>query len=94
MAELTSNASSPDGIFGIKAGSKSCKLPSDEDTGTSSLCPQCGSKNIWRDGTRSQMFGDKIQRWLCRDCGSRFSDPSDVKQEEAVETVEMIETEL
>jgi hypothetical protein len=38
MAELTSK-SSLDDIFGNKAGSKSCKLPSKEDTGTSHLNP-------------------------------------------------------
>ncbi len=39
------------------------------------------------------MFGDQIQRWLCRDCGLRFSDPEDVqKANEAVESLEMIET--
>jgi hypothetical protein len=38
MAELTSNPS-PDCKFGTKAGSKSCKLPSKEDTGTSPLNP-------------------------------------------------------
>lgn len=37
MAELTGKPS-PDGIFGAKVGSKSCKLPSKEDTGTSPLC--------------------------------------------------------
>ena len=93
MAELTSDALSPGCVFGTEAGSKSCKLPSSEDTGTSPICPQCGSKKVWRDGTRSLMFGDPIQRWLCRDCGLRFSDPNDLLQaKKAVETVEMIET--
>ena len=38
MAELTSKPS-PNIIFGTKAGSKSCKLPSKEDTGTNPLNP-------------------------------------------------------
>jgi hypothetical protein len=38
MAELTQKP--PDGIFGTKAGSKLCKLPSKEDTGTSSQIPK------------------------------------------------------
>jgi integrase len=39
------------------------------------------------------MFGNPIQRWLCRDCSLRFSDPDDAqKAKEAIETVEMIET--
>ena len=41
------------------------------------------------------MFGGQIQRWLCRDCGLRFSDPDDIeKAKEAVETVEKIESKL
>src|SRR5665648_663208 len=38
MAELTSKPS-PECVFGTKAGSKSCKLPSKKDTGTSPLNP-------------------------------------------------------
>jgi integrase/predicted RNA-binding Zn-ribbon protein involved in translation (DUF1610 family) len=74
MAELTSKESLPDCIFG-KAGSKSCKSESaDGSAGISPLCPQCGSKKLWRDGNRYSLFDDKIQRWLCRDCGFRFSE--------------------
>ncbi len=99
MAELKSNASTPDVMFGTKAGSKSCKLGSAQgSTGTSPLnpsCPKCGSKKVWRDGLRYQFFGSAIQRWLCRDCGLRFSDPNDVqKADEAVERIERIETKL
>jgi len=35
-------------------------------------CPECGSLRIWRDGVRHTGHGD-VQRWLCRDCGFRFS---------------------
>ena len=45
MAELTSK-SSPDNIFGTKAGSKSCKLPSKEDTGASPLNPNQPFENL------------------------------------------------
>ncbi|MGD6807620.1 MAG: hypothetical protein ACQCN4_11750, partial [Candidatus Bathyarchaeia archaeon] len=84
MAELTSKPS-PDGIFGTKAGSKSRKSESaDGSAGTSPLnptCPKCGPKTttVWRDGTYSPMFGEPIQRWLCRRCGLRFSDPVGVE---------------
>ena len=48
MAELTSNASSPEGMFGTKAGPKSCKSESaNGSAGTSSQipnCPQCGAR--------------------------------------------------
>ena len=36
-------------------------------------CPGCGSQRVWRDGMRFPMFGDPIQRWICRECGYRFS---------------------
>ena len=35
-------------------------------------CPECGSTRVWKDGLRSTKHGD-VQRWLCRDCGFRFS---------------------
>jgi integrase len=39
------------------------------------------------------MFGDPIQRWLCRDCGLRFSDAKDVeKSKEAFKQVEKMES--
>ncbi len=39
------------------------------------------------------MFGCKIQRWLCRDCGLKFSDPTDMLRANSIlETVEMVET--
>ncbi len=83
MAELTSKEPSPDCKLGTKAGTKIRKLPSEEDTGTSPLtpsCPQCNSKKLWRDAKRYTALGYEIQRWLCRDCGLRFSDPNDVKK--------------
>jgi hypothetical protein len=94
MAELTSPATSPDCIFGTKAGPKSCKSEStDGSAGTSPLCPQCSSKKLWRDGLRYSPFGDKIQRWLCRDCGLRFSDSQDVEKAwSTFERVERIDT--
>ncbi len=48
-------------------------------TSLSPSCPHCGGAKPWRDGTRKSVFGDTIQRWLCRNCGLRFSDPEDVK---------------
>jgi integrase/predicted RNA-binding Zn-ribbon protein involved in translation (DUF1610 family) len=91
MAELTSKPS-PDGIFG-KAGFNSCKLESAQgSTGTSPLCPQCSSKKVWRDGSR-YFFGERIQRWICRDCGLRFSDQNDLQEaKKTIETVETVET--
>jgi rubredoxin len=91
MAELTP---SPDVIFGNKPSSFDSKSELLGDSaGTSPLnlsCPKCGSKKLWRDGNRFSLFGDKIQRWLCRNCGHRFSDPEDVQK--AWSTLERIET--
>ena len=37
-------------------------------------CPECGSSKVWKAGLRYSTFGE-IQRYICRDCGFRFSDP-------------------
>jgi integrase len=36
-------------------------------------CPQCSSKRLYKDGLRYDGGGRAIQRWLCRECGLRFS---------------------
>jgi integrase len=41
-------------------------------------CPQCGSNRLYRDGLRYLADGSSVQRWLCRNCGSRFSE-SEIK---------------
>ena len=38
-------------------------------------CPECGSKRLYRDGLRYVQEGN-VQRFLCRDCGYRFTDPA------------------
>ncbi len=42
-------------------------------------CPHCGSTKLWKDSQRITAYGDRIQRWLCRDCKHRFSDPNDIQ---------------
>ena len=37
-------------------------------------CSSCGSEKNWKDGVRETAFGD-VQRFLCCECGHRFSDP-------------------
>ncbi len=97
MAGQTNETIAPEGIFS-KADLCNDKSPSSGDEGASHpipSCPKCGNKRVWRDGLRFQMFGEKIQRWLCRDCELRFSDPEDARRaKEAVETVEMIESKV
>lgn len=80
MAELTSSEVLSPGIFGLPDPAE-CRLP--QPIGVSPLnppCPRCGCTKVWRDGTRFSVFGDKIQRWLCRDCKLRFSDPKETMQ--------------
>ena len=36
------------------------------------LCPECNSSEIWKNGLR-YVQGKKVQRYLCRQCGCRFS---------------------
>jgi hypothetical protein len=36
-------------------------------------CPECQSQRQYKDGVRKTSFGD-VQRYLCRDCGYRFSE--------------------
>ena len=56
-------------------------------------CPRCSSKKIWQDAKRYTSEGFEIQRWSCRDCGYRFSDPNDVqKAKAAAKLVERIDT--
>ena len=43
-------------------------------------CPVCGSKRVWRDGLRYLTNGEEVQRYICRDCGYRFSDPSKISK--------------
>ena len=42
-------------------------------------CHECGSQRLYRDGLRHLRHGSIVQRWLCRDCGYRFSDPNQKK---------------
>jgi integrase len=36
-------------------------------------CPQCKSTRLFKDGFRYSVSGSRVQRWLCRNCGYRFS---------------------
>ena len=94
MAGLTQQATTANRIFGTEAGPNNGKSGRmSRSAGASPLCPQCGSKTLWRDGLRYSLFGDRIQRWLCRNCGLRFSDPRDVQRAlSAFERVERVDT--
>lgn len=44
-------------------------------TAPSVCCPECDSLRVWRDGVRQTKNGE-VQRYLCRSCGYRFSQPN------------------
>jgi integrase len=56
----------------------SMKIPGvDEHLADQGLhCPECGSKRLFKAGMRYNEGARSIQRWLCRDCGYRFSETS------------------
>jgi DNA-directed RNA polymerase subunit RPC12/RpoP len=50
-------------------------LAGDEQMSKESVkCPRCSSQRLFRDGVRYIADSLGIQRWLCRDCGYRFSE--------------------
>lgn len=42
-------------------------------------CPECCSERLYRAGLRYLEDGNMVQRWLCRHCGFRFSQPNEKK---------------
>ena len=53
------------------------------------LCPQCGSKRLYKDGLRYLKDGTTVQRYLCRDCGYRFSDPNMLQHVQKVQALNL-----
>ncbi len=47
-------------------------------------CPGCLSSKVFRNGSSHSDFDVKIQRYVCRSCGRRFSDPDDLQQAKQV----------
>jgi integrase len=86
VTEPTSESLSDLGIFESEANTANSEPKHDRANFT---CPHCKSRKLWRNGYRFTPFNDKIQRWLCCNCGRRFSDPQDV--ERAWSTLEHIE---
>ncbi|MEM3759577.1 MAG: tyrosine-type recombinase/integrase [Candidatus Bathyarchaeia archaeon] len=41
-------------------------------------CPRCSSEKVWKDGIRYNGFV-QVQRFICRNCGYRFSNPNSQK---------------
>jgi hypothetical protein len=55
------------------------------------LCPSCGSRRTWHDGIRHTLQGD-VQRWLCRDCGHRFSETYQIESRRQFQPRGFVET--
>ena len=95
MVGLTSEANSLDSsLMSSQSSPCNCKSePAQGSANTSPLrpCPQCGSIKVWRSAKRYTVDGDEIQRWFCRDCGSRFSDPDDLKKVQMRRRSEILE---
>jgi integrase/ribosomal protein L37AE/L43A len=72
------------------------ELTSEEQSPNSlpdSPCPECKSTKLYRDGLRYLADGSTIQRWLCRKCGLRFSDPTtSFKAKNALATIATVQT--
>ena len=58
------------------------EMPSlnERSSGQGLCCPQCGSRRIYRDGMRYIASSRSVQRWLCRDCGYRFSEKKPLQE--------------
>ena len=50
--------------------------PNDSTSNSALKCPECGCERLYRDGLRYLADGSSVQRWLCRNCGHRFTKPS------------------
>jgi integrase len=81
------------GIFDEAGSANVGKSGLQESAGTNPPCPRCNSKKTWKNGKRHSADGFEIQRWSCRECGFRFSDPNDlINALEASEAVETVDT--
>ena len=43
---------------------------------TVDVCPECHSEKAFRDGTRTLSTGKTVQRYSCRACGYRYTEPN------------------
>jgi len=56
-------------------------------------CPECGATKLFKDGLRHVANAD-VQRFLCRNCGFRFSDPSNTYKLSRINTSRQVCAEL
>jgi integrase/rubredoxin len=57
-----------------QSGSNNGKLAPKTPIAQSLKCPECGSQKLWKDGIRyNRTIKNTVQRWMCRNCGYRFT---------------------
>jgi integrase len=83
-------------ILGKKAGSKNSgkSALSERPAQPPTKCPKCHSSKVWKDGLRyvhSETRTISIQRFVCSQCGRRFSETS-LKGSDPPEHVESVHT--
>jgi len=55
-------------------------------------CTECGSERLYKAGLRYLKDGYTVQRWLCRNCGYRFSEPK-VKVNVSIQSLKSLNSE-
>ena len=76
-AETLSNEPQPNITMTIPADSQDVRSKTVQ-------CPECNSFKVFRNGFADSNFDVKIQRYVCRSCGRRFSDSDDLKRAKRV----------
>ena len=79
---IQEKASVSSGILGNKSDAEDAKTPSDEPELQLKTvqCPECGSSGPFNHaGTRQTAEGLTLQRYYCKDCNLRFSEPNPYK---------------
>jgi len=76
---LQNGSSAPNGAPKLQVCRRRAVLQKSENTQETVhegvCCPECGSAKVWKDGLRYLSDGATVQRYLCRSCGYRFSEP-------------------
>lgn len=87
-AEVQGKASASLGILGsnnVNNGNRPLGADVDAETlPNKPQCPECNSSKVFRNGAAYSNFDVRIQRYICRSCGRRFSDPDDLKRAKQV----------
>jgi integrase len=64
----------------FKNGKSATTIAADVSSQILPACPECSNPKVFRNGFSTSDFGVKIQRYICRECGRRFSDQHDLAE--------------